>query len=78
MIMKHGKTNKFTTGHFNLRDSFDIPQGTPVVFGAPDCDGNPFQEWTLAENIARELSGNSHDSKYRFVVVRPENVKESE
>lgn len=75
--MQHGLTNKPTTGHFDLQDSFDIPAGTPVVFGAPDCDGNPFPRWTLPESVARELSGNAHDSKYRFVSVHADNVKES-
>ena len=51
--MKHGITNKFTTGHFTLRDSFDIPQGTPVVYGERDCDGNHFPHWTLPESVAR-------------------------
>lgn len=69
-----GKTNKLTTGHFNLRDSFDIPEGTQVEFGAADCDGNPFQFWTLTETAARELSGNVHDSAHRFVVVHSDNV----
>lgn len=76
--MKHGVTNKHTTGHFNLRGSFNIPQGTPVVFGAKDCNGDPFLQWTLPEKVAAELSGNTHDSGYRFVVVHPEHVTESE
>lgn len=76
--MRHGKTNKYTTGNFNLRDdSFDIPEGTPVVYGAPDCDGKPFPQWVLSEETARDLSGNSHDSRHRFIVVHPENVTES-
>lgn len=76
--MKHGITNKFTTGHFTLRDSFDIPQGTPVVYGERDCDGNHFPHWTLPESVARELSGNSHDSQYRFVTVHLDHVTESD
>lgn len=75
--MRHGITNKHTTGHFNLRDSFDIPQGTPVIYGAADCDGKPFPHWALPEETARKLSGNSHDSRYRFAVVHPDHVTES-
>lgn len=76
--MKRGVTNKFTTGHFSLRESFDIPEGTPVVFGARDCDGKPFLHWVLSEQTALELSGNAHDSKYRFVSVHPDHVTETE
>ena len=72
--MRHGKTNKFTTGFFELRDNFEIPEGTPVVYGAKDCDGKPFPHWVLAEETAARLSGNSHDSKYRFVCVHPDHV----
>ena len=72
--MQLGKTNRFTTGHFGLRDSFDIPAGTPVVFGQPDCDGQPFPHWALEEHTARGLSGNAHDSAHRFVVVHADNV----
>lgn len=76
--MQRGITNKFTTGHFSLRDSFDIPQGTQVVYGAKDCNGQPFLNWTLPENVARDLSGNSHDSAHRFVVVHADHVTVSE
>lgn len=72
--MKHGFTNKHTTGHFSLRDSFDIPEGTPVVYGAPDCDGKPFPHWVLTEETAHNLSGNSHDAKHRFVSIHPDHV----
>lgn len=75
--MRHGITNKFTTGHFNLRDSFDIPQGTPATWGLPDCDGNPFPHWALSEKTARDLSGNSHDSAHRFVTIHPDHVTEN-
>ena len=75
--MKYGFTNKFTTGHFNLRDSFDIPDGTAVEYGIRDCNGIPYLEWVLPANIAAQLSGNEHDSRYRFVVIHPDNVKES-
>jgi hypothetical protein len=75
--MKHGATTCFTTGHFSLRDSFDIPAGTPVVFGLPDCNGRPFPHWALAEATARALSGNAHDSAHRFVAVHSDHVKES-
>ena len=67
--MKTGVTRKPLIGSFGFRDSFDIPAGTRVVFGARDCDGNPFQKWTLPESVARDLSGNAHDSAYRFVIV---------
>lgn len=71
--MKHGVTNKFTTGNFG-RQSFDIPKGTHVVYGASDCDGDPFNEWTLPAKVAGDLSGNKHDAACRFVVVHPDNV----
>lgn len=74
--MRHGKTNAATLGSFGLPDSFNIPEGTPVVWGAPDCDRNPFPHWTLSEETARRLSGNSHDSAHRFVVVAPVKVTE--
>jgi len=76
--VKHGLTNRFTTGHFGLRDSFEIPAGSPVVFGLPDCDGKPLPHWALTEETARALSGNAHDSAHRFVIVHPDNVKENE
>lgn len=72
--MKTSVTNKITTGHFSLRDSFDIPAGTPVIFGAPDCDGKPFAYWVLAEETAARLSGNPHDAARRFIVVHPDHV----
>ena len=72
--MKFGTTNKHTTGHFTLRDSFDIPEGTRVVYGAPDCDGQPFPHWTLPEHVARDLSGDSHDAAHRFVTVHADHV----
>jgi hypothetical protein len=75
--MRYGVTNKHTTGHFSLRDSFDIPKGTRVVFGALDCGGVPFEGWTLPEKVARDLSGNEHDAAHRFVVVHPDNVTEA-
>jgi hypothetical protein len=76
--MRHGVTNKFTTGHFSLRDSFDIPAGTPVFFGLPDCNGEPFPHWALDEKTAFALSGNAHDSTNRFVVVHSDHVTEKE
>jgi len=76
--MKHGHTNKHTTGHFYIKGGFDIPEGTPVVWGESDCDGEPMQEWTLPEEVARHLSGDSHASKHYFIVVHPDNVKEKE
>lgn len=72
--MKPGTTNKHTTGHFSLRDSFDIPEGTRVVYGAKDCDGQLFPHWVLPEHVARELSGNSHDAAHRFVTVHADHV----
>ncbi|PTX49105.1 hypothetical protein IQ03_04801 [Gemmobacter caeni] len=72
--MKTSVTNKFTTGHYGLRDTFDIPEGTPVIFGAPDCEGKPFPHWTLSVETAAQLSGNLHDSAHRFVVVHPDHV----
>ena len=74
--MRRGVTNKYTTGHFTLRDSFDIPEGTPVVWGEPDCKGELFPHWTLPGDVALKLSGNSHDSRHRFVVVHPDHVTE--
>ena len=76
--MEYGVTNKYTTGHFNLRDSFDIPEGTPVVRGEPDCNGDPFPLWTLPKEVAMQLSGNSHDSLHRFVSVHPDHVTKVE
>ena len=67
--MKTGVTTKPLTGSFGWRDEFAIPAGTQVVFGAADCNGQPFDRWTLPESVARELSGNAHDSAHRFVVV---------
>jgi len=75
--MRHGITNKHTTGYFNLRECFDIPQGTPVIYGAADCEGKAFPHWTLSQETAFKLSDNSHDSQYRFVVVHPDHVTES-
>lgn len=74
--MKRGTTNKPTTGNFGeVRGAvFDIPEGTRVVYGAPDCDGNPFPHWTLPEHTARALSGNEHDSRHRFVSIHADHV----
>lgn len=72
--MKFGTTNTFTTGSFGGRISFDIPEGTRLVWGAKDCDGQPFPHWTLPEHIARELSGNTHDAAHRFVTVHSDHV----
>lgn len=72
--MHHGITNKRLIGSFGLRDAFDIPAGTPVVFGQADCDGAPFPYWALAEDTARALSGNAHDSAHRFVMVPTDHV----
>ena len=74
-MLKTGTTRKDLIASFGLRDEFTVPAGTPVVFGAKDCEGNPFNKWTLPEYIARELSGNAHDSAHRFVVIRSEHVK---
>jgi len=72
--MKTSVTNKFTTGSFCLRSSFDIPEGTPVVFGERDCDGQVFPHWVLTMEAAKALSGNEHDSARRFVVVHEDHV----
>jgi len=72
--MKYGVTNKYTTGHFTLRDGFEIPEGTPVVWGESNCKGELFPYWTLPVEIAMQLSGNRHDSMHRFVVVHPDHV----
>ena len=73
--MKTGKTRVELLGSFGWRDKFTIPAGTPVIYGALDCDGNPFNKWTLPESVAYELSGNAHDSAHRFVVVESCYVK---
>jgi hypothetical protein len=72
--METGYTNKHTTGHFSLRDSFDIPEGTKVIYGVKDCYGELFPHWVLEVETAIELSGNEHDSIHRFVVVHPDHV----
>jgi hypothetical protein len=75
--MKTGKTRCDLIGSFGFRDEFIIPAETIVQFGAPDCDGNPFNKWTLPESVARELSGNAHDAAHRFIVVKSCYVRES-
>jgi len=67
--MKTGKTRVELAGSFGFRDAFTIPAGTIVQYGARDCDGKPFNKWTLPECVARELSGNAHDAAHRFVIV---------
>jgi len=78
--MKYGKTNKYLVFDFGFvrGPMYQMPPGTPVVYGQKDCDGDPFPHWTLPEHIARELSGNGHDSKHRFVVVHPDHIEEIE
>ena len=72
--MKTGKTRVDVQASFGWRDEFTIPAGTIVQYGARDCDGNPFNKWTLPQKVAAELSGNEHDSKHRFVIVPSEYV----
>jgi len=67
--MKTGKTRVDLIGSFGWRDEFTIPAGTIVQYGARDCMGEPFDRWTLPEIVARELSGNDHDSSHRFVII---------
>ena len=74
-MLKIGTTRKDLIASFGLRDEFTVPAGTPVVFGSKDCEGRPFDKWTLPEHVARELSGNAHDSAHRFVVIGAEYVK---
>ena len=72
--MKTGKTLVDIQASFGWRDTFTIPAGTIVQYGARDCDGIPFDKWALPEKVAAELSGNEHDAKHRFVIVPSEYV----
>ena len=74
--MKSGTTIRDCEAGFDSRNKFKVPSGTYVEFGAKDCDGQPFGAWTLPEKVARELSGNAHDSAYQFVTIPADNVKE--
>ena len=74
-MLKFGTTTKDLTASFGWRDEFKVPAGTQVEFGAPNCDGNPFRSWTLPSSTAAELSGNTHDAKYRFITIPSEYVR---
>jgi hypothetical protein len=72
----NGYIKRATTGQFcGPITKFDIPEGTRVVHNATDCDGNLFPHWVLPVGVARELSGNDHDSAHRFVIIPDDNVQ---
>jgi len=72
--MQRGTVTREVIGRFDSRNTFKIPTGTRVIFGQLDCTGDPFDAWALPEHTARELSGNAHDSKHRFVTVDKNDV----
>lgn len=75
--MKTGVTNRPSIGRFNMVSAtFEIPEGTQVIYGYPDCNGDEFPHWVLLRETASELSGDDHSATHRFVVIDPTYVDE--
>ena len=72
--MKNGYTTRELTGAFH-RNKFTIPEGTRVVYGEKDCDGELFPHWVLPVHVAAELSGSEHDAEHRFVKIEEDAVQ---
>lgn len=76
--MKEGITTQDVEGSFSsTMIRFNIPKGTKVFFGQPDCMGDSFPHWALSPTTATELSGNEWDSTHRFCIVPTKYVKET-
>lgn len=69
-------TTEETTGSFSgTAIRFTIPEGTAVYYGQPDCDGEPFDHWTLSRGTAAELSLSQWDADHRFCIISDDVVK---